>query len=167
MNSKLTPLVIVGVVALLVGLFGGYYYEKTKLTAMMASQDRNFQMQLDEAKKTGSSGNTAMGSDAVMMANNANLGNYVTASNGMTLYTFDKDSANVSNCTGQCLVNWPPFLVSGEVPSKLPDHLGTFVRADGSKQYTWNSLPLYFYAGDKNKGDVNGDGVGGTWHVAK
>ncbi len=28
-----------------------------------------------------------------------------------TLYTFDRDAANppVSNCTGECLVRWPPF----------------------------------------------------------
>jgi predicted lipoprotein with Yx(FWY)xxD motif len=27
--------------------------------------------------------------------------------------------------------------------------------------------PLYRYAGDAQAGDVNGDGVGGVWHVAK
>ena len=31
---------------------------------------------------------------------------------GHTLYAFDNDEPGVSNCTGECLVNWPPLLVA-------------------------------------------------------
>ena len=34
-------------------------------------------------------------------------------------------------------------------------------------QGVWNNKPLYTYAGDTAPGETKGDGVGGTWHVAK
>jgi predicted lipoprotein with Yx(FWY)xxD motif len=45
--------------------------------------------------------------------------------------------------------------------------VATFERPDGSMQITVSGKPLYRYAGDVQAGDVNGDGVGGVWHVAK
>ena len=170
MNNKYVPLVVVGVIALLVGLFAGYYFEKTKLTAMMAQQAQSYQTQLDQAKKA-SAQSAAMqpagAASPIAMGANHNVGNYVTAANGMTLYTYAKDTTDKSNCTGACLTKWPPYLVSGSVPSSLPAHLGVFTTVSGSKQYTWNGMPLYFYAGDKKAGDVNGNGVLGVWYVAK
>jgi predicted lipoprotein with Yx(FWY)xxD motif len=32
---------------------------------------------------------------------------------------------------------------------------------------TYKGLPLYFYEDDADSGDVNGDNVGGVWHVVK
>lgn len=29
------------------------------------------------------------------------------------------------------------------------------------------NLPLYYYALDQKAGDLNGDGVGGIWHLVK
>jgi predicted lipoprotein with Yx(FWY)xxD motif len=40
-------------------------------------------------------------------------------------------------------------------------------RTDGTKQWTYDGKPLYFYAEDKAKGDMTGDGMGGKWHVVK
>ncbi len=34
----------------------------------------------------------------------------LTNTAGMTLYTFDKDSAGKSACNGPCATNWPPLM---------------------------------------------------------
>ena len=39
-------------------------------------------------------------------------GEILTDANGMTLYTFDKDSAGMSNCYDDCAVNWPPLIAA-------------------------------------------------------
>lgn len=162
------------VIALLVGAFGGYYYEKTKLTSAMMTMQASMQKQMDNAKMM-QSNNTMMQSDKgmmketapVMMANDTKLGSIATDANGMTLYTYDKDTKDQSTCSGQCAVIWPPFTVSGTVPPSLPAHLSTFKRADGTMQYAWDGMPLYYFAKDTKAGDTTGDGVGGVWHVAK
>jgi predicted lipoprotein with Yx(FWY)xxD motif len=93
-------------------------------------------------------------------------GNYLVGANGMTLYTYDKDSKEVSNCTGSCAGVWPPYVTS-VVPSSLPTNISTVTRSDGSIQFTYKGLPLYYYTGDTQSGDINGDGVGGIWHLVK
>lgn len=89
----------------------------------------------------------------------------LTASNGMTLYTFDRDTSGTSNCYGDCAESWPPFAASaGATP---PSAAYTKVqRNDGTLQWAKNGAPLYFWVGDSQPGDTNGDGVGGVWHVA-
>lgn len=171
MMNKSTVVVLV-VVALLVGGFAGFWIERSRATARMESYKMEVSKQMDDARKAAQTEvmaleNKVMAQNPTMMATNAKLGAYVTDSKGMTLYTFDKDTKNTSNCTGTCLQNWPPYLVSGTPASTLPDHLGTMKRTDGTIQYTWDSLPLYYYVGDKKAGDAMGDGVGGVWHVAK
>jgi len=90
---------------------------------------------------------------------------YKTDERGMTLYVFDEDSTGASNCYDQCAINWPPYLVkTGEV---MPEGMSSVDRNDGSKQYALAGRPLYYYIKDTKVGDVLGDGVGGTWHLAK
>src|ERR1700738_2829710 len=38
------------------------------------------------------------------------VGKVYANTTGMTLYTFDKDAANTSNCYDACAAMWPPFL---------------------------------------------------------
>ena len=40
-------------------------------------------------------------------------------------------------------------------------------RGDGSSQTTYRGWPLYYFTNDNQAGDVNGDGAGGLWLVAK
>lgn len=162
------------VVALLVGAYAGYAYEKNKLVSMMNSQQASYQTQIEALKKSagenkmaGQKNGSAMKNNLIMMPKSPTLGTYITAANDMTLYTFNNDSPNKSNCEGSCAVIWPPYLASGVVPSPLPSHMGTIQRPDGSTQYTWDEKPLYYYSKDKKVGDTNGDGFGGVWHVAK
>ncbi len=44
-------------------------------------------------------------------------------------------------------------------------HAGHHHTADGSVQVTYNSLPLYYFAGDKAAGDAKGQGVKSVWYV--
>jgi len=45
--------------------------------------------------------------------------------------------------------------------------LDAIERKDGSKQWAKDGKPLYFWVGDTEPGETNGDGVGGVWHVAR
>ena len=86
---------------------------------------------------------------------------------GRTLYTFARDVAGSgkSACVDTCAANWPPL---GVTPTAVP--LGDYTiitRADGSKQWAFKGLPLYYYVKDTKAGDKLGDGVGGNWRVAK
>lgn len=88
-------------------------------------------------------------------------------SKGKTVYTFDNDAANVSNCNGGCAVTWPPYFYGETIilPSTLSvNNFGTITRADGAKQNTYAGKALYLYSSDVNRGTVLGDGVGGVWH---
>lgn len=87
----------------------------------------------------------------------------LTAENGMTLYTFDKDATNLSNCYDSCAENWPPYLASAGATMV---GLTAIVRNDGTSQWAKDGAPLYFWIGDNAPGDTNGDGVGGVWHIA-
>ena len=91
----------------------------------------------------------------------------LVGSNGMSLYIFDKDTAGSgkSACNGQCAANWPPL----QAPENAQD-LGNYSvvgRDDGTRQWAYNGLPLYFWFKDTKPGDRTGDGVGGVWHLAR
>lgn len=95
----------------------------------------------------------------------AHHGKILTNNAGMTLYTFDKDSDNTSNCYGGCANNWPPFLASDS--AEIKEGWSIITRTDGAKQWAFNNQPLYTWVGDTKKGDTTGDGVGGVWHIAE
>ena len=103
---------------------------------------------------------------AIISTQTGAKGSYLVGANGMSLYTFDNDSVGVSNCTGSCAGLWPPY-ITPSVPTNLPTGISTITRSDGTIQYTYKGRPLYYYSGDTQPGDINGDGVGGIWHLAK
>jgi len=84
---------------------------------------------------------------------------------GFALYTFDLDSSNTSNCSGDCLVNWPAF-VPGEADVAIGD-FSIITREDGHQQWAYQEMPLYFFIGDEKKYDINGDNVFDVWHLIK
>ena len=92
-------------------------------------------------------------------------GKIYTDSKGMSLYTFDKDSKGVSNCNDGCAVKWPPLMAPAKAEGA--GQFSVITRADGSKQWAVNGMPLYTWIKDKKPGDVTGDGVKGVWHIAK
>lgn len=106
--------------------------------------------------------------ETVDVATSENLGEYLVSPSGRTLYRFTNDTEGVSNCSGQCIDNWPAFtLAEGErlASGTLPGELATIERADGTLQVTYNGMPLYYFANDAAPGDVNGQGIGSVWFV--
>ncbi len=89
----------------------------------------------------------------------------LTDANGMTLYTFDNDKDGMSSCYDQCAVNWPPLIAAAD--AKAEGGYGLTDRTDGTKQWTYDGMPLYLWIKDQKPGDMTGDGVKGVWHTAK
>jgi predicted lipoprotein with Yx(FWY)xxD motif len=91
----------------------------------------------------------------------------LTGSNGMTLYTFDKDAAGSgkSACNGPCATNWPPlYVMDGDAAA---GDYGIVTRDDGKKQWAFKGKPLYYWAKDQKPGDKTGDGFNNVWRIAK
>lgn len=87
-------------------------------------------------------------------------------SEGMTVYTFDKDASGSgkSACNDGCATNWPAVPAGNAQPSAP---YSTVTREDGSKQLAYKGKPLYLFAADKKPGDRKGDKVKDIWHVVK
>jgi predicted lipoprotein with Yx(FWY)xxD motif len=88
----------------------------------------------------------------------------LTDAKGMTLYTFDKDSAGKSACNGKCAENWPPLM--SDAAAAPPAGYSVVARDDGQKQWAYKGKPLYGWVKDTKPGDTTGDGVNGSWHIA-
>ncbi|MFF5724200.1 hypothetical protein [[Kitasatospora] papulosa] len=108
---------------------------------------------------------------ATVSARKGTYGESLVDDKGMTLYVFDKDTKNKSNCTGACAKAWPPLLdaaapTAGKgVKASL---LRTASRGDGKKQVTYNGHPLYRFDADQKPGDTEGqavDAFGAKWYV--
>lgn len=108
---------------------------------------------------------TAFAAEPASPAPMAKGGMFVTAK-GMTLYTFDKDSAGKSVCNGACATNWPPALAADDAKAMGPWTIVT--RDDGLKQWAYKGKPVYAFVKDGKPGDTVGDGfLNGAWHIAK
>ena len=107
---------------------------------------------------------TSMGPGGPGTTRQTGLGEVFTDADGMTLYTYDKDTPGKSNCTGLCAVFWPPVIAADT--AKSTGRFTTITHDDGTKQWAYNGKPLYGYINDAKAGDTNGDGVDGVWHVA-
>ncbi len=92
-------------------------------------------------------------------------GMLVSSANNMTLYTFDKDTMNKSNCTGDCLKAWPALTAPGNVSTS--GQFTTIQRNDGTYQWAAAGKPLYFFVKDMKAGDMNGEGMGGVWRTVR
>ena len=89
-----------------------------------------------------------------------------TDDNGMTLYTFDQDKSAKSSCVADCAKIWPPYLAPADAK---PEGDWTITsRRDGTMMiWAYKGHPVYTYTKDKKPGDINGDGVGGLWRLAR
>ncbi len=91
----------------------------------------------------------------------------LTGPNGMTLYTFDRDTAGSgkSACNGPCATNWPP-LMAGDMDQASGDY-SIITRDDGKKQWAFKGKPLYYWVKDAKPGDRTGDGFNKVWQLAR
>jgi predicted lipoprotein with Yx(FWY)xxD motif len=96
----------------------------------------------------------------ITVSHNAVWGPTLTLKNGDALYRLSSDSKDHSRCIGQCAAFWPPVLLAPgqKVPvGKGVSGLGSFTRANGTRQVTLDGIPLYRFAGDKKPGQVTGN----------
>lgn len=99
-----------------------------------------------------------------LKASSSSLGMLLTDGDGRTLYVLTKDKGGTSSCYGNCASNWPAFTATASAGSGADGSLlGTTKRTDGKTQVTYKNQPLYYFSGDANPGDTNGQGVGGVW----
>lgn len=98
-------------------------------------------------------------------------GSYIADGEGMALYVLVDDNMQPLPCEGECLSAWPPYTGDASLGqgSTLDESLiSTVDAADGSSQVAYNEYPLYYFSGDEQPGDLNGqavEGAGGTWYV--
>jgi predicted lipoprotein with Yx(FWY)xxD motif len=164
------------IVLILLVLVGGWYVWMQSAVPAPASPVQNTLTQNAAAPASTTPGtanpgaiqnNLTLGLDGT-----TTLGKYLIAYNGITLYTFAKDSTGTSTCYGGCAQTWPPYTVPAGMQLNIEDGVsnakaGTIVRADGTTQLTYGGMPLYFYSGDQQSGDTNGQGIGRVWYVVK
>jgi predicted lipoprotein with Yx(FWY)xxD motif len=101
-----------------------------------------------------------------VVAGETALGRALTDLGGRTLYAFTRDKGGKSSCYDDCSTTWPALTVEGPVTageSAEADWVATTERSDGTTQVTYKGMPLYYYAGDTQPGDTNGQGVGDVW----
>ena len=119
----------------------------------------------------GSSPTSGQSGPATVSTASTTLGSILVDGKGRTLYLFQKDQPNQSACSGACVSAWPVDPSSGTpkagsgVKASL---LSTIKRTDGSTQVTYNNHPLYYYSGDTQAGQLNGQGLnafGALWYV--
>jgi len=87
---------------------------------------------------------------------------YLTdATNGMSLYTFDKDTLfpTTTNCDADCQKIWPIF-TGGNTAS-----MDITVFDTNTSHLAYRQHPMYFFKNDAVVGDVNGDNVKNVWHL--
>ena len=78
-------------------------------------------------------------------------GRVAATAKGLTLYTADKD------CTGKCLASWTPFRAAWTA-NPTGDWSVLTRKDDGTPQWAYKGKPVYSFAGDYTRGDLNGNG---------
>jgi predicted lipoprotein with Yx(FWY)xxD motif len=109
------------------------------------------------------------GRETELETEDSSLGSIITDADGMTLYVFLNDTEGESTaCTGDCADSWPALIVRGELEAGGDVDetlLGTVDHPSGSAQATYAGRPLYYFAGDEQPGDTNGQALGDVWYV--
>lgn len=110
----------------------------------------------------------------ITLQNSSTLGSFLVDGNGKTLYYFANDfnvddATGQSECTGGCLNDWPVYYAPDLKPGDGIDinDFTTVTRSDGKKQTAYKHRLLYYFSGDKAKGDTNGEASDNVWFVAK
>jgi len=153
---------IIIVVVLLVAVVG--YVERHQLKALISPSST---MMAPTPTVTPATSMQAPTSNIYLTKTDVTKGSYMTDFAGMTLYTFDEDTTGVSNCNGGCAATWPPYTSGATAEKDFPTNISVVTRSDGTKQFAWKGMPLYYYASDTKAGDILGDGIGGVWHIVK
>jgi len=154
-------IVIIGLVAFVVWYV---FNTKSNTTSTLGDAANTTQVAKTPSKTTPSTTKTSTATQVVTTKTSSSLGQYLADTSGKTLYTYGADTTGVSNCTGSCLTDWPVYKATAT--TNLQTNVTVITRSDGTKQYAYKGMPLYYFTGDSSAGQVTGDGVSG-FHVAK
>jgi len=125
----------------------------------------------DAGKPAAATAAAAPAAGAAISVRPTGIGKVLVDENGRTLYLFEADRRDKSNCSGACLSLWPAFTASGAPTTQggaVASKVGTTPASGGKRQVTYNGHPLYYYAADRNPGDTTGQGLdqfGAEWYV--
>ncbi len=118
------------------------------------------------------SGSTGASNGTVDVMKTSTLGTVLVASNGHTLYRYTVDGKGINRCSNvpACNTYWPALLVKAGVKPTVGAGVsarlvGTIGAAHGKRQVTYAGYPLYFFSGDKNAGQLNGQAFEKKWYV--
>lgn len=102
--------------------------------------------------------------DALIQAGLKKVDGVLVNDAGMTVYTFDKDTAGSgrSACNEGCAKMWPPVPAG---TGKVIAPYSSVARHDGTRQLAYKGKPLYLFAKDTKPGERKGDKVKDAWHV--
>ncbi|MEU7602267.1 SCO0930 family lipoprotein [Streptomyces sp. NPDC040724] len=114
-------------------------------------------------------GGAAEADGKLSVAKDPKLGDHIVDGKGMTVYRFKPDTQwpMTSKCVGDCLTKWPvvPPVEKAKDKGIAEKNYTVLNRPDGLKQQSVDCWPVYTFTGDKKPGDINGQGVGGTWYA--
>jgi len=138
-----------------------------------------------ESSGSGSSGGTVTeaagsgggGTTTVSVGSAGSVGDALTDSQGMTLYTSEQEAGGMIACTDSCTAIWVPLTVASgttrpTAETGVKGKLGTIARPGGAEQVTFDGRPLYTFSQDDGPGATTGDGFKDqfagqsfTWHA--
>ena len=89
------------------------------------------------------------------------MGRLMVLNEGWSVYSYDGDSRNKSNCDATCLDGWAPILAANY--AHPVGEWATFERAPGVRQWTFRGMPVYRHLEDLKYGSLDGGDVP-RWH---
>lgn len=90
-------------------------------------------------------------------------GRSVELANGRSVYSYNGDGRNKSNCTAACLQHWEPILAANYAHAM--GEWTTFERSPGIRQWAFRGKPVYRYLGDTGLHSQDGADVPGWENV--
>jgi predicted lipoprotein with Yx(FWY)xxD motif len=101
----------------------------------------------------------------IKVVQNKTWGPTLALKDGATVYRLAKDSKDKSMCSGTCVTIWKPVVLAAGQAKPVGvgvSNLGSFVRAGGAHQVTYEGIPLYTFTKDPSAGAVTGN-IKDTW----
>ena len=112
---------------------------------------------------------TTPAADVELRTATSAAGPIVVDSDGKSVYFFTKDvkDSGTSACKDDCAAAWPAVTTTSDSPAAegITGTVGTISTAAGKKQITINGMPVYYFAKDKDAGDILGQGVNESWYL--
>jgi len=166
---KIPRFALLALAALALGIAAAGCGGSSSSSATPAASGTNASSGSSGAYGYGGGGGSSTSSSAVTVKTASSpLGTILVDQDGKTLYLFEADSMNKSNCSGGCLTLWPPVMANGKATAGSGVSAGMIGTATGSSQVTYAGHPLYWFSGDTAAGDTNGEGLtdfGGAWYA--